>query len=175
MTDYRDWQIPLGRRFRSLKIWFVLRAYGVSGLRAYIRNHIRLGMKFHDWIGSRSDLFEVLTPPAFALTVLTVKPENEEKDSFENGHLSQLGLEKHKAATQEILEYKNRKLQRANALTKSVYEGINATGEIFLTSTMVKGTYAIRVISANGKTDESNLRRAFDILVQVAEDKRQVC
>ena len=42
MIDYRDWQIPLGRRFRALKLWFVIRHYGVEGLRAFIRSHIEL-------------------------------------------------------------------------------------------------------------------------------------
>ena len=37
VTDYRDWQLPLGRRFRSLKIWFVLRLFGISGLQAHVR------------------------------------------------------------------------------------------------------------------------------------------
>jgi aromatic-L-amino-acid decarboxylase len=72
VTDYRDWQIPLGRRFRSLKIWFVLRTYGVNGLRAHIRNHVELGEGFAKLIRSRPDLFEMFTKPAFALTVFTV-------------------------------------------------------------------------------------------------------
>lgn len=52
VIDYRDWQIPLGRRFRSLKLWFVMRSYGAEGLRAYVRNHIdmtqALGAKIAD-------------------------------------------------------------------------------------------------------------------------------
>lgn len=44
--DYRHWGIPLSRRFRSLKLWFVIRKYGISGLQAYIRNHIRLAKRF---------------------------------------------------------------------------------------------------------------------------------
>ena len=44
--DYRHWGIPLSRRFRALKLWFVLRSYGLSGLQAYIRNHIRLAKRF---------------------------------------------------------------------------------------------------------------------------------
>jgi len=41
VIDYRDWQIPLGRRFRSLKIWFVLRAFGANGLREHIRKVLK--------------------------------------------------------------------------------------------------------------------------------------
>ncbi|MGQ0628949.1 MAG: pyridoxal-dependent decarboxylase [Phycisphaerales bacterium] len=43
VVDYRDWQIPLGRRFRALKLWFVVRHYGLEGLRGHIREHVRLG------------------------------------------------------------------------------------------------------------------------------------
>lgn len=69
VTDYRDWQVPLGRRFRALKIWFVLRSYGVGGLQGYIRRGVRLGEVFAGLVGGRADLFEVVTGPAFALTV----------------------------------------------------------------------------------------------------------
>ncbi|KAA0037945.1 tyrosine decarboxylase 1 isoform X2 [Cucumis melo var. makuwa] len=42
VVDYKDWQIPLGRRFRSLKVWLVLRLYGTENLQKYIRNHISI-------------------------------------------------------------------------------------------------------------------------------------
>src|SRR6187402_2494096 len=67
VTDYRDWQIPLGRRFRSLKIWFVLRTYGVKGLQAHIRKHVKLGEVFAGLLETRTDLFEIVTGPNFAL------------------------------------------------------------------------------------------------------------
>ena len=50
VNDYRDWQIPLGRRFRSLKLWFVIRHYGVEGLRYHIREHVRLAQEFASWV-----------------------------------------------------------------------------------------------------------------------------
>ncbi len=53
--DYRDWHIPLGRRFRALKLWFVLRHYGVEGLRAHIRTHVELAREFAAWVEADPD------------------------------------------------------------------------------------------------------------------------
>ena len=50
VIDYRDWQIPLGRRFRALKLWFVIRHYGVEGLQYHIRRHVELAQQFADWV-----------------------------------------------------------------------------------------------------------------------------
>ncbi len=61
VLDYRDWQIPLGRRFRSLKLWFVIRWYGVEGLRHHVRRHIELAQSFAGWVGADPD-FELATP-----------------------------------------------------------------------------------------------------------------
>ncbi len=58
----------------------------------------------------------------------------------------------------------------ANALTREVYELINSRGEIFLTSAVVGGTYAIRVVSANPKAEEKYIRNAFEIIVRTAEE-----
>jgi aromatic-L-amino-acid decarboxylase len=50
VIDYRDWHIPLGRRFRALKLWFVIRHYGVEGLRAQVRRHVELAQMFASWV-----------------------------------------------------------------------------------------------------------------------------
>jgi aromatic-L-amino-acid decarboxylase len=66
VIDYRDWHIPLGRRFRSLKLWFVIRHYGVEGLRTLIRRHVEWGQKFAQWV--REDKrFELAVPPPMNL------------------------------------------------------------------------------------------------------------
>jgi len=52
VVNYRDWGIQLGRRFRALKLWFVIRSYGVQGLQAMLREHIRLGKRFAEWVAS---------------------------------------------------------------------------------------------------------------------------
>ena len=61
VIDYRDWHIPLGRRFRSLKLWFVIRYYGVEGLRYHIRRHVELAQTFAKWV-ERADNFELAAP-----------------------------------------------------------------------------------------------------------------
>ena len=66
--------MPLSRRFRALKVWFVIRTYGVRFLKSYIRNHIRLGEVFASLIASRPDLFKIVVKPAYALTVISIVP-----------------------------------------------------------------------------------------------------
>ena len=61
VIDYRDWHIQLGRRFRALKLWFVIRHYGIEGLQHHVREHVRLARLFADWV--RSDArFELAAP-----------------------------------------------------------------------------------------------------------------
>jgi len=64
--DYRDWHIQLGRRFRALKLWFVIRHYGVEGLRFHIRYHIQLARDFATWI-ENNPYFELVTSPPLNL------------------------------------------------------------------------------------------------------------
>jgi aromatic-L-amino-acid/L-tryptophan decarboxylase len=61
VIDYRDWHIPLGRRFRSLKLWFVIRHYGVLGLQRQIRRHVQLAQQFASWVATDND-FELAAP-----------------------------------------------------------------------------------------------------------------
>jgi aromatic-L-amino-acid decarboxylase len=66
VIDYRDWQVPLGRRFRALKLWFVLRHYGVAGLRHHVREHIRIAQRFAQQVARHPD-FELAAPAALNL------------------------------------------------------------------------------------------------------------
>ncbi len=61
VIDYRDWQVPLGRRFRSLKLWFVIRHYGVEGLRYHVRRHVELAQEFAAWV-EEDERFELAAP-----------------------------------------------------------------------------------------------------------------
>ncbi|POS83574.1 hypothetical protein EPUL_005658, partial [Erysiphe pulchra] len=140
VIDYRDWQIPLGRRFRSLKIWFVLRTYGVTGLQAYIRNHIRLGEIFASLCRERCDLFKIVAGPSFALTVFTVVS----------------------------------KISQDNELTKAVYQTVHQRGQLHLTPCVLGDVQMIRLVCANRLVEESHVRGAFKLLVEVAEELRDL-
>lgn len=59
--DYRDWHVPLGRRFRALKLWFVIQHYGVAGLQFHVRRHVEMAQEFLGWVLA-DDRFEVVAP-----------------------------------------------------------------------------------------------------------------
>ena len=66
IIDYRDWSIPLGRRFRALKLWFVIRYYGVGGLQKMIRKHIEFASQVEEWINDSKN-FELVAPRSLSL------------------------------------------------------------------------------------------------------------
>ena len=73
VIDYRDWGVPLGRRFRALKLWFVLRSYGVERLQAMLRAHIAWTAELAEGIAAEPD-FELITPPRLALLTFRYRP-----------------------------------------------------------------------------------------------------
>ncbi|MDJ0928094.1 MAG: pyridoxal-dependent decarboxylase [Gammaproteobacteria bacterium] len=74
--DYRDWHVPLGRRFRALKLWFVIRHYGVEGLRHHIREHVALAQEFKQWV-TDSDEFDLVVDNPLNLVCFTHRDGNE--------------------------------------------------------------------------------------------------
>ncbi|KAB2074656.1 hypothetical protein E1A91_A07G168100v1 [Gossypium mustelinum] len=86
VVDYKDWQVPLGRRFRSLKLWMVLRLYGLENLQCYIRNHIKLAKHFENLI-AQDPRFEVVTPRIFSLVCFRLLPvRNDESHGNKLNH-----------------------------------------------------------------------------------------
>jgi aromatic-L-amino-acid decarboxylase len=78
VKNYRDWGVQLGRRFRALKLWFVVRSYGVEGLRAFVREHLRLAAMFKEGLESDSR-FELLAPVDLSLVCFRLNDGREEK------------------------------------------------------------------------------------------------
>ena len=81
VIDYRDWQIPLGRRFRSLKLWFVIRHYGIDGLQQHVREHVRLAQQFATWV--RSDpRFELAAPVPLNLVFFRLRSGDDDNQKL---------------------------------------------------------------------------------------------
>ena len=72
VIDYRDWHIPLGRRFRALKLWFVIRHYGVEGLQHHVRQHVALAQRFAEHV-RQDDRFELAAPVPLNLVCFRLK------------------------------------------------------------------------------------------------------
>ncbi len=81
VNNYCDWGIPLGRRFRALKLWFVIRWYGVRGLQEKVRYHLELAKKLHDWVSSDRE-FELLAPLTANLVCFRYKPKDKSEDEL---------------------------------------------------------------------------------------------
>ncbi|XP_078394753.1 aromatic-L-amino-acid decarboxylase isoform X2 [Cetorhinus maximus] len=76
ITDYRHWQIPLGRRFRSLKMWFVFRLYGVKGLQEHIRKQVNLAHEFESLV-RQDEQFEIVNDVILGLVCFRLKGSND--------------------------------------------------------------------------------------------------
>ena len=72
VIDYRDWHVPLGRRFRSLKLWFVIRHYGVEGLRRHVRAHVAAAQEMRSWI-EQDQRFELAAPTPLNLVCFRLR------------------------------------------------------------------------------------------------------
>ncbi|TDL17217.1 hypothetical protein BD410DRAFT_816531 [Rickenella mellea] len=139
VIDYRNWHLGLGRRFRSLKIWFVLRSYGAEGFRKYIRKGIDLNKVFSTWVSS-SPLFELVTPPSFALTVFRMKlPPSKD----------------HHTTSQDFL-------------TRKLFERLSARKDIQVTQTVLHGIFCIRFAIGAERTEEKHVMAAFSLLCDEA-------
>lgn len=74
--DYRDWHVQLGRRFRSLKLWFVIRHYGVEGLQHHVRRHVELAQQFAGWVEA-DPRFELAAPAPLNLVCFRLRAGDE--------------------------------------------------------------------------------------------------
>jgi aromatic-L-amino-acid decarboxylase len=81
VNDYRDWGVPLGRRFRALKLWSVIRTYGIEGLQEKIRYHINIAARLSEMILKEPD-FEILAPVVICVICFRYKPSGLKEDQI---------------------------------------------------------------------------------------------
>jgi len=148
VTNFRDWGIQLGRRFRALKLWFVLRTYGVEGLRQKLRDHLTLAQEFKGWVEESPD-FETLAP--IPLNTICFR--------FQPGKRSGRTLS----------------AEKLDGLNKDLLDEVNRSGKIFITSTRLSGTFCLRLCIGQTQTRREHVLQAWDALQgsQVVQEWRQ--
>ena len=92
IDNYSEWCIPLGRRFRALKLWFLIRAYGVEGLQSRIRNHIQWANEAASTIAGLEN-FELITPPMFSLFTFRYAPNGRNADELTRELIERVNLD----------------------------------------------------------------------------------
>jgi aromatic-L-amino-acid/L-tryptophan decarboxylase len=134
VENFMDWGPQLGRRFRALKLWMVLRAFGRSGIEARLREHMRLGRQFAEWVDADPD-WERIAPVPFSTVVFRLRPR-----AWAPGD------------------------PRLDRLNERLLERVNASGEAFLSHVVLGGRYALRLAIGNIRTEERHVQRAWEIL-----------
>ena len=133
-----DYGVQLGRRFRALKLWMVLRYFGHEGLAARIREHCRLAREFAAWV-EESDEWELLAPAPFSVVCFRARTRVEGESDGE-------------------------RTARLDALNERLMNAANATGEIFLSHTKLNGVFTLRLAVGNIRTEARHVRRAWELL-----------
>ena len=138
VIDYRDWQVPLGRRFRALKLWFVLRWYGAEGLRAHIRAGVALAAEFAGWVRA-DERFEVVAPHPFSLVCFRLRSGGDPADA-----------------------------RRDDERNEELLRRLNASGEQYLTHTRVDGRYVLRLAIGSPRTERRHVEATWRRIQQLA-------
>ena len=135
--NYMDYGIQLGRRFRALKAYMVIRNFGGRGLVSRIREHIRLARMFASWLEA-DPLFEVLAPVVMAVVCFRIVP--------------------HVVGSAQATE------EELNSLNRQLVEAVRKTGEAYLTHTKLTGRIAIRLAVGNVLTTERHLWIVYGLI-----------
>ena len=135
--NYMDYGLQLGRRFRALKLWFVLRHYGVTGMQERLRSHIALAREFASWVENEPG-WEVAAP--YPLSVVCFRRVPEAGDA-----------------------------EAADAHNLALLDAVNATGEVFLSSTRLNGRVVLRLAIGNERTTRDDVAVAWRLLREQAQ------
>ncbi|ESK93669.1 tyrosine decarboxylase [Moniliophthora roreri MCA 2997] len=139
VIDFRNWHLGLGRRYRSVKLWFVLRGFGIEGFQAHVRKSINLNNKFVELVQT-SPIFKLVTPPSFALSVFRIdpKPRRPDEDLVPDSSL--------------------------NDINRLFFGRVTARSDILLTQTTLDGKFCVRLAVGSTTTQEHHIQHAFDLV-----------
>jgi aromatic-L-amino-acid decarboxylase len=155
VRNFMDYGPQLGRRFRALKLWFVMRYFGVEGLRERIRNQLAMAREFAGWI-EQSDQFELMAPVSLGLVCFRARPhsidEQAERSLKENPRVPHW--------TRDV-EYVDNYL---DILNEGLLEEVNRRGKVFLSHTKLNEAFTLRLAIGNIRTTREHVKLAWDEL-----------
>ncbi|KAF2554016.1 hypothetical protein F2Q68_00033394, partial [Brassica cretica] len=178
VVDYKDWQIPLGRRFRSLKLWMVLRLYGAETLKSYIRNHIKLAKDLQQLV-SQDPNFEVSVK-----LMLQNLLENDNKDIY-NAFFFVWQVVTPRIFSLvcfRIAAVDNDDEKTCNNLNRSLLDAVNSSGKLFISHTVsiyiyvfcfrgkqsLSGKFVLRLAIGAPLTEEKHVMDAWKVIQEEA-------
>lgn len=144
LVNYSEWSITLGRRFRALKVWFLMRAYGLEGLRTMIRNHVDWAVRLHDRLALEPDI-EIVTAPVLSLFAFRHVPAGADGPGATRPDAKAL-----------------------DAHNLALVGAINDDGRIYLTQTEHDGRAAIRFQAGQFDMRAEDADVAFETILDVA-------
>ncbi|KAI3890928.1 hypothetical protein MKW92_039095 [Papaver armeniacum] len=142
VTVYKERQAALSQRFRSMKLWLVLRRYGIANLRTFLRSHVEMAKKFQELIGM-DNRFEIVVPRTFSMVCFRLKPT---------------GIFKQKIVENEHIE------AQTNEINAKLLESVNASGQIYMTHAVVGGVYMIRFAVEETLTEERHVTEGWKVV-----------
>ena len=134
VQNLMDTGVQLGRRFRSLKLWMILRHFGAARIRAVLREHIRLAHEFADRVDAHPD-FERVAPVPFGVVCFRANPQRMTLSAPE-----------------------------LDAFNERLIDAVNGNGDVFLSHTRLNGRFVIRMAIGHLRTTEEHTSRAWQLL-----------
>ena len=165
VTNFMDYGVQLGRRFRALKLWMIIRAFGTEAMGALIREHIRLAQIFAEWIDASPD-FERLAPVPMSAVCFRARPHDMEDKAANQAanHTTDEATDKTSSGKSAETSLDAITEARSETLNTRLMEAVNATGEIFISHTKLNGRYTLRLAIGNMHTREKHVARAWQLL-----------
>jgi len=139
VIDYRNWQVPLGRRFRALKLWWVLRSYGAAGIRQMVRHHVAMAQEFAQRL-SEDPRFEIVAPHPFPLVCFRCRAADDSPAARD----------------------------AADSATDAIAAAVNTSGIAYLTPSKLDGRSIIRVAVGQSRTDRSQMDMLWKLISEAA-------
>jgi aromatic-L-amino-acid/L-tryptophan decarboxylase len=154
VTDYMDWGVQLGRRFRALKLWTVLRYFGRDGIAARLRLHVAQAQRVAAWVEAHPQLELAAPVPLSTVCFRATEPALAPGDDASPGDEVADAAGTEGAVTEEARERRNR----------AWLERVNATGEAYLSHTVLDGRYVLRLAVGNLRTTDERLDATLAVL-----------